>query len=95
MTTTPVSSYRVHHAKSNSLDRGLSGLFYRSGPFPPNSSKTNSLSREFSLNTAMAAGVASNTGAAAGESFVIDQADESQRNSDAIEVIEEITNHLL
>lgn len=73
------------HAKSNSLDRGLSlAKCLKSGPFPPPANKSNSLKREYSTEGADVS------------SFVsLDGGEEDMRNSDAQGVIHQITSSIL
>uniref|UniRef100_A0A0N5AIB0 WD repeat-containing protein 44 n=1 Tax=Syphacia muris TaxID=451379 RepID=A0A0N5AIB0_9BILA len=68
------------HAKTNSLDRGLSlAKCLKTGPFPPPVSKSNSLKREYS------------TGGADSSSFIsLVGCEEDIRNQDARRVVDEI-----
>jgi hypothetical protein len=72
---------RRGHVKTNSLDRGLSlAKVIRAGPFPPN--KGNSLTRELSNG----GGPFNNA---------LDEGEERERNTDAEDVIEQLTSHVL
>ncbi|VDK51286.1 unnamed protein product [Anisakis simplex] len=85
------TTYRRGHAKTNSLDRGLSlAKSMKSGPFPPPSAnKSNSLKRESSNdNTA-------NTSADLNSFLSLDGGEEDLRNSDAQGIIHQITSSIL
>uniref|UniRef100_A0A0R3S3Q4 WD repeat-containing protein 44 n=1 Tax=Elaeophora elaphi TaxID=1147741 RepID=A0A0R3S3Q4_9BILA len=72
------------HAKTNSLDRGLSlAKSIKSGPFPPPSDKSNSLKREYF------------TGSPCSSPYLSFDGEEDLRNSDAQGVIRQITSSIL
>ncbi|CAG9536757.1 unnamed protein product [Cercopithifilaria johnstoni] len=71
------------HAKTNSLDRGLSlAKSMKSGPFPPRSDKSNSLKREYFADSPCSSPYLSFDG------------EEDLRNSDAQGVIHQITSSI-
>ncbi|VDK69435.1 unnamed protein product [Litomosoides sigmodontis] len=73
------------HAKTNSLDRGLSlAKSMKSGPFPPRSGKSNSLKREYFADSPCISPYLS-----------FDGGEEDLRNSDAQGVIHQITSSIL
>ncbi|KAK6114128.1 WD domain G-beta repeat family protein [Brugia pahangi] len=73
------------HAKTNSLDRGLSlAKSMKSGPFPPRSDKSNSLKREYFTDSPCSSPYLS-----------FDGGEEDLRNSDAQGVIHQITSSIL
>uniref|UniRef100_A0A1I7VPM5 WD repeat-containing protein 44 n=1 Tax=Loa loa TaxID=7209 RepID=A0A1I7VPM5_LOALO len=73
------------HAKTNSLDRGLSlAKSMKSGPFPPRSDKSNSLKREYFADSPCSSPYLS-----------FDGGEEDLRNSDAQGVIHQITSSIL
>lgn len=73
------------HAKTNSLDRGLSlAKSMKSGPFPPPSDKSNSLKREYFTHSPCSSPYLS-----------FDGGEEDLRNSDAQGVIRQITSSIL
>uniref|UniRef100_A0A915Q5W5 WD repeat-containing protein 44 n=1 Tax=Setaria digitata TaxID=48799 RepID=A0A915Q5W5_9BILA len=73
------------HAKTNSLDRGLSlAKSMKSGPFPPRSDKSNSLKREYLADSPCSPPYLS-----------FDGGEEDLRNSDAQGVIHQITSSIL
>uniref|UniRef100_A0A915B102 WD repeat-containing protein 44 n=2 Tax=Parascaris univalens TaxID=6257 RepID=A0A915B102_PARUN len=76
---------RRGHAKTNSLDRGLSlAKSMKTGPFPPPSNKSNSLKRECSAEANDV------------NSFLsLDGGEEDLRNSDAQGIIHQITSSIL
>lgn len=72
------------HAKTNSLDRGLSlAKSMKSGPFPPRSDKSNSLKREYFADSPSSSPYLS-----------FDGGEEDLRNSDAQGVIHQITSSI-
>ncbi|VDN02928.1 unnamed protein product [Thelazia callipaeda] len=73
------------HAKTNSLDRGLSlAKSMKSGPFPPRSDKSSSLKREYSVDSPSSSPYLS-----------FDGGEEDLRNSDAQGIIRQITSSIL
>lgn len=73
------------HAKTNSLDRGLSlAKSMKTGPFPPPGNKSNSLKRECSVDSPCSSSYLS-----------FDGGEEDLRNSDAQGVIRQITSSIL